>query len=340
MLSARENFLETIKRDGKPDRLVSMYDPLVVIPDPVGKFCRENRVKGTTSIDKWGVTIVWPEDQVAAMPHVTDANKVCPDIENWRDYVKVPDLIGNCDDPELWKETLELAAKVDRTEQLTMSVMPTGVFEQLHALMGFEDTLVNLLMEPEAMMEMAEAIGEYRLNYAKLLVKHLKPDVVISMDDWGTYDRLFMQPEVWRKIIKPQYIKLFGFLKENGIITLHHSDSFLEPLMEDMVEMGIDVWQGAIPSNDLVKLQKQLDGRMTIMGGIDSVVDRPDATEEEIRAEVRRACRTYGKHGHFIPSFTYGPGSTLYDHVCPIMRDEIQRFNQEEFGKETIGSAV
>jgi hypothetical protein len=36
--------------------------------------------------------------------------------------------------------------------------------------MGFEDTLVNFLLEPEAMHELAEAIGAYRMEYAKLIV--------------------------------------------------------------------------------------------------------------------------------------------------------------------------
>lgn len=332
MLTPKENFLETIKKDGKPDRLVSLYDPLTVIPDPVGKFCRENRVKGTTSVDKWGVTIVWPEDQVAAMPHVTEENKVLPDIENWKDYVKVPDLVANCDDPALWEPTLEAAAKVDRNEQLIMSVMPTGIFEQMHALMGFEDTLCNLLMEPEYMMELADAIGEFRMDYARLLVKYLKPDVVISMDDWGSKESLFMKPEVWREIIKPQYEKLYKYLKDNGVIVIHHSDTFIEPLIEDMVELGVDVWQGAIPANDIKGLQKQLDGRMAMMGGFDCIIDREDTPEEEIRAEMQHVCRDYGLGGHFIPCITYGPGETIYPHVYPIMRDEIARFNEENFG--------
>ena len=42
---------------------------------------------------------------------------------------------------------------------------------------------------------------------------------------------------------------------------MHHGDSFMEPIVEDMVELGIDVWQGVLPQNDIPKLQKQLAGR-------------------------------------------------------------------------------
>ena len=38
----------------------------------------------------------------------------------------------------------------------------------------------------------------------------------------------------------------------------------MEPVVEDMVELGVDVWQSS-SSNDIPKLQKQLAGRMTLM---------------------------------------------------------------------------
>ena len=69
---------------------------------------------------------------------------------------------------------------------------------------------------------------------------------------------------------------------------------------------------------------------MTLMGGLDaSVVDRVDSTEEEIRADVRRACETYAPGGHFIPCITYGLKGTIFPHVDPIINDEIQRYNRE-----------
>ena len=119
-------------------------------------------------------------------------------------------------------------------------------------------------------------------------------------------------------------------MKDHGVIVMHHADSFCEPIVEDMVEIGIDIWQGALPENDIPKIQKLLDGRMTLMGGLDaSVVDRVDSTEEEIRADVRRACETYAPGGHFIPCITYGLKGTIFPHVDPIIDDEIQRYNRE-----------
>jgi uroporphyrinogen-III decarboxylase len=333
MLTPKQNVLETLKRDGKPDRLVNQYRPFVqIMSDPVYAFVRGNRQRGKTTKDVWGTEIAWPEDQHAAMPHVTNENKVLKDVTKWRE-LKIPDLKAAAQEAARWQTALSEAKAVDRNEKLVMGFMGTGVFEQLHFLMGFEDTLANLLMEPEAMEELIEAIGEYRFTYLKLLVDNLKPDVILSHDDWGSKTSTFMSPDTWREMIKPQYVKIYGYAKEHGVLIMHHSDSFLEPIVEDMVELGIDIWQGVLPQNDIKKLQKQLDGRMTLMGGIDAaIVDWPNTPEETIRAEVRRACKEYGPGGHFIPSLTYGGPGSIYPNVDEVISDEIDRYNKEVYG--------
>ena len=332
MLSIRENFFETLKKGGKPDRLVNMWEPFELNPDPLLMYTIGNRAPGTDSRDRFGTLITWPEGQVSGMPHVTKDDKVVPDVCEWRKYVNVPDLAGECTDG--WEEARAAQEKIRESGKLSMSLAITGVFEQLHFLMGFEDMLENFLLEPEAMMELCDVIGDYRTTYMKLLVENLKPDVVLSHDDWGSKHSLFVSPAVWREFIKPQYEKCYKVLKDAGVIIMHHADSFCEHIIEDMVDIGIDIWQGALPENDLVRLQKELDGRMVMMGGCDmSKIDLPDSTEDVIRAETRRACETYSPLGYFIVSFTYGgPGDVIFKHVDPIMADEIAAFNKEKFG--------
>ena len=331
MLTKKQNFLETLKPDGKPDRLVNDYEFVVpVMIDPLQRYTRGMRKKGCTTKDRWGTTYLWPETQMFAFPSEDDL--VCPDVTEWKNTVKVPDLIANCSDPALWEDAKAAAAKVNRDEQLVMSFMGTGIWEQAHNLMGISNLCMALYEEPEDTLELLEAIGEYRFQYTKLLVDNLHPDIIISHDDWGSKYSMFISPAMWREFIKPQYVKMYNYMKENGVLIMHHADSWCESIAEDMVDLGIDVWQGVLNTNDIPKLQEQLKGRMTLMGGIDSIIDRPDATEEEIRFQVRKALEAYAPGGHFIPSITYGLPGTLYPHVNPIMTDEIAKYNKEVYG--------
>lgn len=46
-----------------------------------------------------------------------------------------------------------------------------------------------------------------------------------------------MSPEVWREFFKEPYRKMYEYLRENGILILHHSDSSCEPIAKDMEEI-------------------------------------------------------------------------------------------------------
>jgi hypothetical protein len=335
MLNKRQNFLETLKKNGRPDRLVKQFEGTAFLPgDPVNYYVRGERVPGMApKKDRWGTTIMWPEGVPAAMPHVTEELKVIKDVAAWRDVVKLPDLIANCTEPALWEPYLERASQIDREENLLMMFAPTGIFERLHFLMGFEDMFVNFLTEPEAMADLCAAVGEHWYTAFKLMVENVRPDVILSHDDWGSKQNLFIRPELWRGMIKKNYEKPYGYLHECGVVIMHHADSFLEPVVEDMIDLKIDIWQGVLPQNDIPKLLKQIGGRMTLMGGIDAaVVDRPDSTEAEVRAETRRVLESYCAGGHFIPCITYGGPGTIYPHADEFINDEIDRYNKEVFG--------
>ena len=332
MLTPKRNLLEALKFDkGKPECLCNSFTMCRGIPgDPVFKLVRGNRIRGTNSYDQWGTLILFPEDAPAAVPLVTPENQVIKDITEWRKYVKVPDLIGRCQ--EGWEAAIEAEKAIDHDKYLTMTVMGTGIFEQLHMLMTFEDTLMNMLEEPEAMAELIDVICEYRLNYMKLIVEHLHPDMICSHDDWGSKNSLFFSVDTWRELFKEPYRKLYDYLHANNVIVMHHGDSYMEPLVEDMVEIGVDIWQGVLPTNNIAAIPEKVGNKMLLFGGIDSVIDRADATEEEIRTETRRACNEYGHLKGFWPGITYGGPGTIYPDVEKIIIDEIDKYNMERFG--------
>ena len=332
MLSRIENFYATINGE-KPDRFVKQYEAFSVVKgDPVNQFVRGNCHPGMEpSPDAWGTRIIWPAGEPGLIP---DPNfQLLKDIETWQETIRVPDLIANCSAEALWEPFLERAARETREDTMLMAHAPVGVFERMHFLMGFEDTLVNFMVEPELMADLAMAIGEYRYNGFRLMVENMHPGAICTHDDWGGKTGMFVQPELWREILKPSYVKAYDYLHEQGVLIVHHCDSFCEPILEDMIDLHIDVWQGVLPQNDIVKLQQQGRGRIAFMGGLDSaVVDRDDSTEAEIRAETRRACETYGPGGCFIPCTTYGSPGLIHMEAAEIIDDEIDCCSRRMFG--------
>jgi len=333
-LSVKENFLETIKKDGKPDSLVVQWGPLMAFPprdlvEPCYTFMANGLRPGAHIINRWGVEVVWPPGQAGGTPIITEENKVIKDITRWREYFNEPDIEGATQ--EGWEEAHARAQKIRDDGNMVVAFMPNGMFEQMHFMMGFEDALAELLMEPEACHELLDAICEFKCKHARILIEKYKPDAILTHDDWGSKNSMFMSPDTWREFFKERNRKFFQLFRDAGILVVHHADSYLEPIVEDMVDIGIDVWQGVLPQNDIPKIQKQLNGRMTLMGGIDNaIVELAGATEEEIRAEVRRACDEYAPGGNFIPCLPSGTrNGAMNPEVDRIIEDEIQKWNEE-----------
>lgn len=319
-MNARDNFLETMKR-GKPEAFVNEWEPFGSVFDPLMGVTLIAQ-PGKTIVDDWGTTIYWGENEPGAMPIVTDENKAIPDVTEWKKYIKSPDIHQKLD----WTAAKAQADAIHKENKLTMSLMATGLFEQAHYLMGFEDTLMNLLMEPEDMEELLDYITDYKLAYAKILVENLHPDVVLFHDDWGSKTSLFMSPETWREFFKPRYAKIYGYFKSQGVIVMHHADSHCQPIVKDMVDIGMDIWQGVLPQNDIIQIQKDTEGKLLLMGGLDAaIMDLEDYDETIIRNEVARACREYAPGGNFIPCLTYGGEGSIFPGVNDIIMDEIRK---------------
>ena len=71
---------------------------------------------------------------------------------------------------------------------------PRGMFEFSHAMMGFEDALMNYLLEPDAMYELLSAYTDWKIRGAQMTIDRLQPDIIVNFDDWGNKTQLFLPP--------------------------------------------------------------------------------------------------------------------------------------------------
>lgn len=314
----REN-AQRIFEGKQPDYYFDFMDTLVFVPDPdfVGNLPDQD---GEEHKDRWGVTRVWLPGAPGAHPHITDENKVIKDIENWRDEVVFPPIEGLD-----WGPAIEVAESTNRKGYNVALFMAGGLFEMSHFLMGMEDAFCNYMEEPEIMEELLTAIAEWKMAYMEEAAKHIKIDVVFFQDDWGSKQNLFLPPSTWREMIKPLHTKIVAKAHELGWLFVHHADCICEPIAPDMVDMGIDIWQGVIAQNDIVAVQKATEGKLAMIGGIDGPkVDVDTVTDEEARAEVRRAVDTYCAAGRFYPGIPNG--ACFIERIDKAVKDELHNY--------------
>ncbi|MDN5307325.1 MAG: hypothetical protein PWP16_688 [Eubacteriaceae bacterium] len=326
MLTIKEN-LKEVMTGGKPDRFVKQFEFMEMILNVPS--CRIKPAIGEEVVNEWGVTVAWPEGQLGAFPVHNNGKIVLKDITEWKDYIKAPNVVF----PEAdWQPAIEAAKAVDRDNKYVTAFIAPGIFELTHYLMGMEDALMSFYEEPEAMKELIDYLTEFELAYAKELVTYLKPDCLFHHDDWGSQISTFLSPAMFEEFILPAYKKLYGFYKENGVeLIVHHSDSYGATIVPAMIEMGIDVWQGVMTTNDIPAMIKEYGGQITFMGGVHSgIIDHPEWTKEQVEEEFTRACRESGKL-YFIPGACQGMGVSSFPGVYEASDVAIDKMSKEMF---------
>ena len=321
MLTKRQNLLETI-RGGNPDRFVDQFEAFsMLIPTPVSTRDPRPKPGELNVVNAWGITKSWPAGLPGAFPVHTPDKIVIKDMEEWQKYVKVPKVVYSAEE---WEPFIAAAEAIDRNEYFATSFIAPGVFEQCHYLMEIQNCLMAFYEYPDEMHELIDCLTQYELDYAAEICKYMKPDALFHHDDWGSQTSTFISPEMFEEFYKPAYKKIYGYYKEHGVeLVVHHSDSYAATLVPQMIEMGIDIWQGVMTTNNIPGLIKQYGGKISFMGGVDSAsIDHPGWTREEVHKEVFRACEECGKL-YFIPGASQGLATSTFPGVYDATSEEI-----------------
>jgi len=338
MLTAKENMREVV-RGGNPDRLVNQYEAMTLLIHP-GMMISPLLKKGDPdAVNAWGVTFSFPENVPGQFPVHTPDKIVVKDIENWRDYVKAPSLDFP---PHLWDICKGMYAAVDGTKTYKACFIAPGIFEQCHHLCSIEEALMAFYEYPDEMHELIDFLADWELKLAEQICDQLHPDMIFHHDDWGSERNSFLSPAMFEEFFLEPYKKIYKYYHDHGVeFIVHHSDSYCANLVPTMIEMGIDVWQGCMKSNDVPALIAQYGDKITFMGEIDNKqVDFDGWTVEDCNKAALEAIRRCGDR-HFIPCITQGGPGSLYAGTYQALWDAIDRYNCETYGhkQEDIDSA-
>ena len=203
--------------------------------------------------------------------------------------------------PELYED----AKRMIRTygdEYWIVGVTVTTIFETAWALRGYEKTLMDLAMNPDYVDKLFDIPFYYHLSAAKKLVE-LGVDMIWIGDDVGSQNRMLISPESWRKFLKPRMAVFISSLKRMNpdIKIAYHSDGVINPIIPDLIEIGLDVLNPIQPrSMDPAQLKKEFGDRLCFWGTIDEQQTLPFGTPDDVRKEVLRRLETIGRNGGLI----------------------------------------
>lgn len=180
-----------------------------------------------------------------------------------------------------------------------------AMYERGWNLCGVEDMLAYFVLEPEFVRKLFDRICKYNLALIDIILEY-NIDAICLGDDWGQQKGLIMGPECWREFIKPQMKKMYQFIKEKGKFVIQHSCGDVEAIFEDLIEIGLDVYQTVQPEiYCLEKIKAKVGDRLTFWGGISTQTLLPFADPQEVRDVVIKTAAVMRKGGGYILAPTH-----------------------------------
>jgi len=219
----------------RPPRLPVLLGALGV-SDSAGLWSRqpEGFVPVVPGADEWGC--VWSRTDVPNMGQVT--GHPLEDIRGL-DRHPMPDYTDD-------SRYLDFPAALEQLKS-TGKYLTTGIFmvlfERMHSLHGFENTLVDLYEDRPAMEALADRIVETHVTLVNEMARRFPGafDGWGMSDDWGTQQAAFISFDLWMDFFFPRYKRIFDAMHAAGCDVWVHSCGKVNEIVEGYIQAGVNV---------------------------------------------------------------------------------------------------
>lgn len=256
-----------------------------------------------------------------ARPHAPDTRLgTAAQVTTYRRWQYVPEdpggrnplaLAGSLDDlrrfpfPDVDQPYVvdDLASRVERLHARGLAAggglphLGGELFEAAWRLRGLENFLIDLLRRPEWAHYLLDRLAELARRNAETLAR-AGVDVLALDDDVGMPGTMMISPTTWREFFKPRLAGIIAAARavNPALRVLYHSDGWFEPILGDLVEIGVDAVNPLQPEHmSAANVRATFGKRLTLWGTVGRQTTFSFATPEEIRQEVRQRIETLGR---------------------------------------------
>lgn len=242
--------------------------------------------------DEWGV-LYRPSSEMQDHP-------VRPPIENPADLLRY-----RPPDPDALHRLGALPELVRRFKrQRAVVYLQRASFMHSVSLRGFENLLVDFLAEPSFAHDLLDMVLDTNTRLARNAVR-AGADIIVLADDYAGNDTTFFSPAVFETFIFPRLRKIVAAIHEEGAKVIKHSDGNLWPILDRIVDAGVDGINPLEPvaGMDIGEVKAKHGNRVCLVGNIDCSRILSEAAPEEVIEAVKECIRAGSPGGgHMISS--------------------------------------
>ncbi len=256
-------------------------------------------------------------NELDSTPEVLDF--YCDSSDKWAE-VKAA-MLKDYDDRIDWK-LLERCYPQCKAEGRFLQLGLWFGFDVAHSrLTGTENMLIGMREEPEWVTDIFDTYLTTTLNLAqKILDAGYEFDGVFWYDDMGYKGSPFFSPNDYRTLLKPYHKKAVDWAHERGLVTEMHSCGYIEPLLPDVVDIGVEMLNPleVKAGMDPDRLKKLYGDKLAFHGGINAQLWD---NIELVKAEMERIIPIMKEGGGYVFASDHSiPSSVSFETMTEISR--------------------
>jgi len=171
------------------------------------------------------------------------------------------------------------------------------LWEMAWQLTGFNKIIRMMFTNPNYVDRILDGLHKIRMQEAALLCE-AGVDIIYDGDDVGMQKGMMMSLGMWRRFLKPRYADLIRLCHKRGVFFHFHSDGWIEPIIPDLVEIGVDILNPVQPEcMNPVKLKELYGESLCFDGTIGVQSTLPFGNPEDVAGEVKDRISKLGPTG-------------------------------------------
>jgi uroporphyrinogen decarboxylase len=283
-----------------------------VIVDPIFK---KERVGPIRWLSEWGYV-----SQDTAEEHGIEVESPIKTMQDFERYTPP-------DPHESWRFT----AVEDTVEKYkghkAVIVHLNDVFSLPRYLMGMQNLLMAIVMEPELVKALVELSVTINLELAKEVVAR-GAKIVYTGDDYAYNKGPLMSPKHFREFFYPGLCRVMGGYKELGLYVIKHTDGNLWPIIDMIIDSGIDCLDPIDPQAgmDLGEVKAKFGNRVALKGNVDCAQLMTFGTPDEVIEATKDALRKGMPGGGYILSSSNSIHSSVKPENYVAMLQTVQKY--------------
>lgn len=177
--------------------------------------------------------------------------------------------------------------------------MSQTIWETAWAIRSMEDLMVDMVCGDERATILLDRVTDVSVERARTFAR-AGCDIIHLGDDIGMQSGPMMSVELWRSWLKPRLARVIDGIREvsRTAIVFYHSCGFIEPFIDDLVEIGVQVLNPVQPeSMSFEEIQARFGSVLSFWGTIGTQTTMPFGTPDDVREAVHRnvaLCRECG----------------------------------------------